>query len=1016
MDLMARALAVLAGMLLASGSCALALNPALDVSQYGHASWKYREGFAKGEIQCIAQTSDGYLWLGTSLGLLRFDGVTTAAWEPPKDQRLPSSDIVRIVAGRDGSLWIGTRNGLASWKNGKLTQYAEFAGLRVSRILEDHEGSIWVGARGIPDGKLCEIRSGSIRCHPEIGGLGHGVFGLHEDAKGNLWVGLLAGVWRWKPGPPQFYPVPGEPNGIQDMVDGGDGGLLISTKAGLMRLADGKVQMAYPFPGAIRGFSATHLLRDRSGDLWVGTFGRGLVHIHQGRTDVFSQADGLTGDEVLNFFEDLEGNIWVATQGGLDRFRELPVVTYSSAQGSALPLAVLAARDGSIWLSTTDGLTRIDHGQVTLYREHGASTKAGVREIALHGLPEHGLGSLFQDSRGRIWVSTLKGIGYLENGRFVSTPAPGRVSGFVEDPAGNLWINHQNLGLFRLSPGNEVQQIPWDTFGRKDPARIIIDPVQGGLWLGFLDGVVYYRDGQVRARYTAAEGLAEGRVSSLRFDRSGALWVATEGGLSRLKNGRIATLTSKNGLPCDAVHWMMEDDSGSVWLGMPCGLARIDRSDFDAWTNNPNHRVDAGVFDTSDGVRIPSGAGGYGPRAAKSQDGKLWFGAMDGLSVVDPRHLPFNKLPPPVHVEQITADRKIYDANAGLRLPPLVRDVVIDYTALSFTDPQKVRFRYKLEGKDRDWYDVGGRRQAFFEDLAPRNYRFRVMACNNSGVWNEAGASFDFSVAPAYYQTLWFQALCVAAFLALLVALYRLRLMYLTRQFNVRMEERVNERLRVARDLHDTMLQSFQGVLMKLSVVPYMIRDRPEVEEKLEQVIKQGRQAMDEGRHAVQGLRSSTVVTNDLARAIGVLGEGMAAERGGRNAPEFCLQVEGESRDLLPLVRDEAYRIAGEAVRNAFRHAEAKRIEVEIQYGKRQFRLKVQDDGKGIDPHVLDAGGRVGHHGLPGMAERAKLVEGQLAVRSRAGAGTEVELTIPGAVAYAKSPAARSASSGRGSG
>ena len=265
--------------------------------------------------------------------------------------------------------------------------------------------------------------------------------------------------------------------------------------------------------------------------------------------------------------------------------------------------------------------------------------------------------------------------------------------------------------------------------------------------------MAYFKDGQVRASYASADGLGEGRVDDLQLDRDGTLWAATEGGLSRVKNGRVATLTSKNGLPCDTVHWVMEDDDHSFWLYTACGLVRIARTELDAWVADPKRTIQTTVFDSSDGVRSHALTSGYSPRVAKSADGKLWFLPCDGVSVIDPRHLPFNKLPPPVHIEQITADRKTYDASSNLRLPPLIRDLEIDYTALSLVAPEKIRFRVKLEGHDPDWKDVGNERKAFYNDLPPRNYRFRVMACNNSGVWNEAGASFDFSIAPAYYQT-----------------------------------------------------------------------------------------------------------------------------------------------------------------------------------------------------------------------------------------------------------------------
>jgi len=1006
--------ALLAGLL--PCSCAFALNPALDVSQYAHTAWNARDGFTKGQIEAFAQTADGYLWLGTGFGLYRFDGVKIVPWQPPKDQSLPSSDIHSLAAARDGALWIGTGNGLASWNNGKLTSYTELAGLSVSALIEDHSGAMWAGAYGLPEGKFCEIHQGSVRCHPEMAHLGHGVFSLYEDGKGNLWVGLDTGVCRWTPGPPKFYPLSVQPFGISGMADGDDGSLLISMAEGIGRLADGKAQVAHPFPTGMRKDRVFRILRDRDGGLWVATLGGGLVHFHQGRTEVFLQSDGLTGDSVARLFEDREGNLWAGTTSGLDRFRELPVVTYSTKQ--RLPTAgvgaVLAARDGSLWFDTGDGLYRLNRAQFTVYRQRRSAAKPGVREIVMGGgLPEHAEAALFEDSRGRIWVSSLTGVGYLENDRFVPTALPGGYIGTInEDSSGDLWTTNQNLGFFKWSPDGSVERFPWSTFGSKDPAPALLpDPAHGGVWLGFFrGGISYFRDGQVRAAYSAADGLGAGRVNSLRWDSEGSLWAATDGGLSRLKGGRIVTLSSQNGLPCDAVHWTVEDDARSIWLGMPCAVVRVARSEFEAWAvDKMSGTIRATIFDSSDGVRNRAIAGAQAPIVAKLSDGRVWFPSLEGISMVDPRRLPYNKVPPPVHVEQINADRKIYDTNGKLRLPPLVRDVEIDYTALSFVAPEKMRFRFKLDGRDRDWHEVGNRRQAFYDDLPPRNYRFRVMAANDSGVWNEAGAAFDFSVDPAYYQTGWFRALVAGAVLALIAALYHLRLRYLRHQFNVRLDARVGERTRIARDLHDTLLQSFQGVLLKFHAVTYRLADRPEAKKDLETAIEQARQAIAEGRAAVQGLRSSVVVTNDLARAITTFGEGLGSDQNGQPAPEFQVQVEGTSRDLAPLVRDEVYRITGEGLRNAFRHAGARHVEVEIHYDARHLRVRVRDDGKGIDPQVLGAGGREGHHGLPGMRERAELVGGRLAVWSELNSGTEIELTIPSAVAYAKLGAAHEA-------
>jgi len=338
----------------------------------------------------------------------------------------------------------------------------------------------------------------------------------------------------------------------------------------------------------------------------------------------------------------------------------------------------------------------------------------------------------------------------------------------------------------------------------------------------------------------------------------------------------------------------------------------------------------------------------------------------------------------------------------------LIRDLEIDYTALSLVAPEKIQFRYMLEGHDKDWQDVGNRRQAFYTNLPPANYRFRVMACNNSGVWNETGAYFDFTITPAYYQTTWFRLKCVAGFLLLLGALYRLRLRQVARQFNMRLEERVGERTRIARELHDTLLQSFQGVLLKFSAVRFLLPPgADEAQKTLGKAIDQAEQAIADGRDAVQGLRSSTVPDNDLARVISTLGEELAGNQSAQSRPAFSVDVEGVPQSLAPLLQDEVHRIAVEALRNAYRHAGARRIEVEIRHGKRQFRLRVRDDGKGINQNVVDAGGREGHFGLAGMRERAELVGGNLAIWSELDSGTEIELTIPASVAYAKPPSAR---------
>lgn len=989
---------LLACMLLAWAPCAFALDPTLDLSQYAHTAWKVRDGFFKGEIISIAQTPDGYLWLGTEFGLLRFDGVKNSPWQPP-NQQLPSNYIFSLLATHDGTLWIGTTKGLASWKDDKLTQYAETAGLSIFKVLEDHEGTVWASGLTVTTGKLCAIRSGGIHCYGDDGALGRGAFNLYEDSKGTLWAGVKNGLWRWNPGPPKFYPLPGELDGIQALSEDTDGTLLVGWNGGIHRFVDGKTE-AYPPISSTRKFQGRRMLRDRDGGLWIATE-HGLLHVHRGHVDLFSSSDGLSGNDVYTLFEDREGNIWVATLDGLDRFRDFTVSTISVNQGlsSSGVTSVLAAKDGSVWLATRNGLNRWNDGVIAVY---------GNRDGKLNGeLPL----SLFQDDRDRIWVSTPKAFGYLENDRFVplSQLPAGVVTSIAQDRVRNMWVANEHVGLFQLLDGKVVQQIPWSSLGRRGYASTLAaDLSQDGVWLGFvLGGVAQFIDGQERAWFTVDQGLGAGRVNHLQFDQRGVLWAATEGGLSRIKDSRIITLNSKNGLPCDTVHWSREDDAGSFWLYTACGLLRIARSELDAWAvaveqdKTARPEIHADVFNNLDGVRNLAAGSHLSPQVTKSADGRLWFLPWDGVSIIDPRHLASNNIPPPVHIEQVIADRTTYDLTAiatdRLQLPALLRDVQIDYTGLSLAVPEKVLFRYKLENWDRDWHDAGNRRTAFYNNLPPGNYRFRVIACNNSGKWNETGTFLDFSIAPAYYQTTGFRVSAVAAFIVILCAIYQLRLQQVARQVRGRMEERLEERERIARDLHDTLLQSVQGLILRFHAVAKQIpSDEKSAHEALEKALDRADEVLAEGRDRVRNLRGATVSLSDLPEAFKLI----AAESPQGRQATFKTVVLGTARKLHPVVLEESYCIGREALINALSHSGGLQVEIEIMYDPRQFRLRVRDDGRGFDPKILQAGGRPDHWGLQGMRERSERIGGQLKIWSRPDTGTEVELTIPGATAY----------------
>jgi signal transduction histidine kinase/ligand-binding sensor domain-containing protein len=979
----------------------LALDPPLQISQHAHTSWTARDGALLGLVFAMAQTPDGYLWVGGSFGLFRFDGLRFAPWQPPAGQSLPDNPYALLVS-RDGTLWIGTFDGLASWNGVELTRYPQLGGGFVTSLLEDRDGTIWAGVLANP-GRLCAVRAGQVECSTQQGGFGSFVWSLAEDGDGALWAGAESGLWRWKPGPPQRFDTQG--GRVGDLSTTVDGQLLVGIRgAGLRRIAGDKL-VPYPMQNAARpgewladgDIKSNKLLRARDGALWIGTEGLGLVHLQDRKADAFNRADGLSGNIACSLFEDREGNIWYGSEKGIDRFRKLPVTSISMAQGlpNGATKAVLATKDGSVWVATGDGLARWKDEKVTVYKQRD-------------GLPHAAVQSLYQDADGRLWVSTSGGLAYFANDRFVAVSGvPGtEFYSITGDEAGNLWLSVKD-GLVRLHKGRFVEITPWAALGRRQQAKVIVAD-RGGVWLSFWQdgGVLYFKDGKVEARYTPAQGLGAGHVADLRLDADGALWASTEkGGLSRIKDGRITTLNAGNGLPCNTVHWSTLDDHGSLWMYASCGLVRVLRDDLAAWIADASRRIVTKVWGAADGVPLLAFSPAYfNPPVAKGPDGKLWFASGADVQVIDPDHLPVNPLPPPVHIETLVADQKPYAVADGLRLPPRVRDMRIEFTALSLVDPRSTRFRYRLQGHDTDWQEVVDRRQASYTNLPPGNYRFHVKAANNSGVWNEEGAHLEFAIAPAFYQTTWFRITAAVALLGLAWSGFQLwlhmRIRRLHRQFEARLDARVAERTRIARDLHDTLLQHFHGLLLQFQAAFNLLPDRPrESKQVLASAIDRAAEAITEGRDTVEGLRASALETNNLADALRALAEDLANENG--HPASAHVEVQGRPQHLHPIVRDETFRIAGEALRNAFRHANATHIEVEILYDARQFCVRVRDDGRGIDPQVLRAGEKQGHFGLSGMRERAELVGGTLAV-SGLDKGTQVEFSIPGAQAYSK--------------
>ena len=999
---------VLAGLSLVALPRALALDPDRQISQYGHTVWRIQDG-AISPSTSIAQTTDGFLWVGTAQGLMRFDGVRFMPWQPPQGQNLPGTHFSALLGSRDGSLWIGTTRGLARWKDGQLRTYTDLehpAG--ISAIIEDDSGTIWATRYGpyAREAPLCSISVETLRCFGKKDGIpvGYGQ-GLTHDSEGNIWFGSKVLV-RWRPGTPAttyFGEIAelAKSDGVVDVALGPSGtawASLDGTRRQLgVRYYSGGKWASYAVPGFDGARIDSHaLLVDRRGSLWVGTMNDGVYRICGGVADHYGVSDGLSGNSVGLLFEDREGNIWVLTDGGLDMFRDTALISYTTRQrvSDSDFHSVMALRNGAVWIGTG--------GALNILRKQDGKTAIFDRKVS-----GQEVGPMLEDHSGVVWLGVDLALMRFDNGRFREIGGQrfaslGGVDAIAEDSGGTIWVlTHKNQLFSIVGDKIEKQASLNDELGKQK--YLVADP-NGGVWLGTQKGkstISYFRDGRLQATSLSSPQGPAG-IQALFVDSDNSLLVSSSQGLYRLNHGQVTLFSSDNGLPCPETFSAIRDNHGALWIYTRCGLVRIAEPGWAKWIESPHVAVSVMTLDALDGAQAGTGHF-WQPTSSKAPDGRLWFVTGVSVQMLDPDRLYENALPPPVYVEGVVADHKRFDATSFVKVPALSRDLEIDYTAPSFSVPQKVRFRYMLAGRDREWQDAGTRRQAFYTDLKPGHYRFRVTACNSHGVWNQTGASLDFVVLPAYYQTWWFRALCVAAFLALLWGLYQFRIRQLAQRFNIRLEERVNERTRIARDLHDTMLQTFQGMLLKFYGLSVMLADRPEAQQKLEGLLEQGQQAINEGREAVLGLRSSTVIANDLARAFTKLGEELAAKQDGHNPAAFQVEVEGETRDLHPILRDEVYRIGCEALRNAFQHFGAARIEVGIHYDDRQFGVCVRDNGKGIDPKVLDGGGREGHYGLTGMHERAKLAGGRLVVRSRVNSGTEAEIIIPAARAYAKS-------------
>lgn len=990
---------------------ARALDPHKRISQYGHSAWRIEEGYLN-TPNTVTQTMDGYIWIGTRSGLFRFDGVRFVSWTPPQGQSLPQRSINSLLGASDGSLWIGSQNSLSHWENGKLVNYVpQPAGTAFGAIIEDHTGTIWATRYHITDGKgpLCKFTGKDLQYYGKEDGIpvGYGL-GITEDSAGNIWFGSSM-LCRFRPGSSASLYFEAElkhagGDGVIDVASGPNGSVWaaldgIGPELGVRYYSNGKWS-SYIVPGFDgRTVRAPTLFMDRQHSLWIGTESAGLYHIHDGIADHYSIENGLSGNRVGFIYEDREGNLWVVTDGGLDMFRDIPVAVFSTKEGlsSGNNNSILALSDGSVWVG--------NQGSVDIIPADGKSAVT-----TLNGLAGQNVGGMFEDQSGRIWLGVGDRLVIYDHDRFFEIKKPdgsplgpiGTTFAVIEDVDANLWAlvgKAPECHLLHIKGLTVEEEIPLD--GSIPGARFLAADRQAGIWIASRrDKLTCYRNGHMEI-VSLENTDGQLKIYSLFVDSENALWVATNNGLYRLKNGRLDMMGARNGLPCSVVFSVIDDKDGCFWLDTQCGILKISASDLAIWRSDPERKVSVKVFDILDGAR-PNNGGLLQKQVSRTPDGQLWFVTGRIVQMIDPRVLNTNFIPPPVYIEELVADHKSYQAVGHLNLPPLSGELEIDYTALSYTIPQKVKFRYKLESHDSDWQEPGTRRQAFYNNLPPGNYRFRVIACNNDGVWNEAGATLDFSIAPTWYQTSWFRLLCIITGLFLIWSLYQLRVQQIAKVISARFDERLAERTRIARELHDTFLQTVQGSKIVVDDALEQPDDSVRMHRAIENLSNWLGQATQEARAALNSLHTSTIERNDLAEAF----RRAIQDCRMKSRLEASFSVIGQAREMHSIVRDEVYRIGYEAIRNASTHSDGSRLEVELSY-THDLTLRIVDNGIGIDPAILDKG-KDEHFGLQGMRERAARIGGKFTIESSATSGTKITVVVPGSIIFCKANSTRS--------
>jgi signal transduction histidine kinase/ligand-binding sensor domain-containing protein len=949
-----------------------ALNPNLSLSQYLHTSWTQEEGSALPPTYALAQTTDGYLWLGTEKGLLRFDGMRFTEWSPTSGPALPILNIGWLRCA-SGSLWVGTQVGLFRVDHGRALRYPATGKLPcpvIVSMLEDRAGRLWLlnACSGVYTLALLSP-DGSLQTFGMRDGLPDGPFRVFQGPQDNLLIVTTTSVCQWSPGSPAVC-AKAPARDLSAIAGIGDGQFL---------MADGKKGQVFHFSGGQEVPVGPHiqnvafskaLLQDRDGNVWIGTEGQGLLRMRGNKVDRFTRTEGLSGNVVTALTEDTEGDIWVATARGIDRIRDPKLQFYSTLSGLSSDLidSVSAGHDGAIWIGTAAGLNRLANEQVTVYSREA-------------GLPNPMVLSSYEDVSGELWVATGAGLMFQDRDRFgeVLTKSGqhlARVFNLASDPSGAVWLADGQLGLFAVR--NRVAH-PVTVPGLDTGDIVALSVAPGEVWLGHQHGGITVLCKDSTKHYDGHDGLGNGPVRALYEDRHGTVWAGTGDGLSRFRDSRWTTWTAAQGLPEGGVQGIVEDDMGALWLLTPAGVLRLPLTSLDS----PPKSFQFVLYGRTEGLRL--GNGMTNPRITHSRDGRIWVCTEDGVAAIDPARMKKNPIAPPVAIEQVIADGKIYDPTLRGEIGFRGHDLQIVYTGISLMVPERVRFRYRLEGLDSQWTDAGTRRNVSYMNLPPRHYRFQVIACNNDGLWNNAGADFALRVDPYFYQTKWFALLCLTAVTLLVWSAHRLKV----RRVVSRLQLIAAERVRFGRELHDSLLQGFSGVVFLLEAAARQFETAPEAaKQRLDRAIDQADRSLREAREMIVSMRIPVLENNTLPEALQTTVEEMMFGM----AVDFQFEVKGRPEQGSYNVEANLFLIAREAVTNALKHASAKRIRLELCYTPRELCLTIQDDGVGFRPE--EAADKAGHFGFHGMQERARLIRGRFSVNSAPGCGTTIEVAV----------------------